>query len=196
MENLTEVNSHDEFLTAIKHSEKAYLLLYKQGTENSTCAYGNLQKISKQVADVKILAANVSTVRDIHPQYGITSAPTLLEFVNGKYSKTIKGCHEPNFYKSVFENNVFKAVRGEDESSQKRVVVYSTPACPHCNSLKSHLRRNNIHFQDIDVSKDQQKAQELVKRTGQQGVPQTDINGQFIIGFNKAKINELLGIQG
>jgi len=196
MEKLTEVTSYDEFLKALPSGDKAYLLLYKEGSENSNCAYENLMQIREQADNIKILAANVSKVRDIHPRFGVTSAPTMLEFVQGKYNKTIKGCHEPDFYKSVFENNIFKATKSDEGKKQKRVVVYSTPSCPHCNTLKSHLRRHNIQFKDIDVSKDQQKAQELVQKTGQQGVPQTDINGQFITGFNKAKINELLGIQG
>jgi glutaredoxin len=62
--------------------------------------------------------------------------------------------------------------------------------------LKEHLRKNNIRFTDIDVSKDQAKAQELVRKTGQQGVPQTDINGQYVLGFDKKRVNELLGIKG
>lgn len=196
MKKLTEVTSYNDFIQKVTSAEKAYLLIYKEGAENSSCAYENLKKIKDEVKDIKVLAANVSKVRDIHPKYGVTSAPALLEFVNGEYSKTLKGCHEPDFYKSVFENNIFKASKAEEGDKQKRVVVYSTPTCPHCNTLKSHLRKHNIHFKDIDVSKDQQKAQELVQKTGQQGVPQTDINGRFITGFNKAKINELLGIQG
>ncbi|MCF8231544.1 MAG: hypothetical protein K9J27_05085 [Bacteroidales bacterium] len=196
MENLKEVHSYNEVAEAVKSKQKAYLLLYKEGSENSSCAYENLQKIKDISPGIEILAANVSKIRDIHTRYGVTSAPTLLEFINGEFHKTIKGCHKPDFYKSVFEDNIFKATKKEENETPKRVVVYSTPTCPHCNTLKSHLRRHNIHFQDIDVSKDQQKAQELVKKTGQQGVPQTDINGQFVTGFNKTKINELLGIQG
>ena len=196
MENLKEVHSYKEVLEAVKSTEKAYLFIYKEGSENSSCAYQNLQKIKDTTPGINLLAANVSKVHDIHPQFGVTSAPTLLEFVNGKFHKTIKGCHKPDFYKSVFEDNIFKATKNEGTETQKRVIVYSTPSCPHCNTLKSHLRRHNIHFQDIDVSKDQQKAQDLVKKTGQQGVPQTEINGQFVTGFNKTKINELLGIQG
>jgi glutaredoxin len=51
-----------------------------------------------------------------------------------------------------------------------------------------------VHFRDIDVSKDQKMAQELVKKSGQQGVPQTEINGRIVVGFNKPKIDEMLGI--
>jgi len=38
-------------------------------------------------------------------------------------------------------------------------------------------------------------AQELVKKSGQQGVPQTEINGKIIVGFDKPKIDRMLGLQ-
>jgi glutaredoxin len=62
--------------------------------------------------------------------------------------------------------------------------------------LKTYLRKHRIRFTDIDVSADPQAAEDLVRRTGQQGVPQTDIDGEIIVGFDKARINTLLGIQG
>jgi len=54
---------------------------------------------------------------------------------------------------------------------------------------------HRIRYTDIDVSRDQHIADELVKRSGQMGVPQIDINGEIVVGFNKTRINELLGIQ-
>ncbi|MBU2554283.1 MAG: NrdH-redoxin, partial [Bacteroidetes bacterium] len=72
---------------------------------------------------------------------------------------------------------------------------YSTPSCSWCNTLKTHLKKNGIRFTDIDVSRDQKAAEAMVHRSGQQGVPQTDINGEMIVGFDKARINTLLGIQ-
>ena len=76
------------------------------------------------------------------------------------------------------------------------IKVYSTPTCSWCNVLKTHLRKNGIRFTDIDVSRDPKAAEDLVRKTGQQGVPQTDINGQVIVGFDKDKINRLLEIEG
>ncbi len=77
----------------------------------------------------------------------------------------------------------------------KRVIVFSTPTCPHCNNLKRYLREHKVKFKDIDVSKDQKAAQDMVRRTGQMGVPVTLINNQPIIGFDRNKINYLLNIK-
>ncbi|NOR87359.1 MAG: NrdH-redoxin [Bacteroidales bacterium] len=78
--------------------------------------------------------------------------------------------------------------------AQKRVTVYSTPSCSWCTTLKKHLDHHGIKYRDIDISKDSKVAEEMTKRSGQQGVPQTDISGQMIVGFDKNKINSLLGI--
>lgn len=76
----------------------------------------------------------------------------------------------------------------------KQVKVYSTPTCPYCIRAKQFLRDNNIAFQDIDVSSDQQAASDMIERSGQMGVPVVDIEGTLIVGFDKERIKEALGI--
>ncbi|HEY89584.1 MAG TPA: NrdH-redoxin [Thermoflexia bacterium] len=82
----------------------------------------------------------------------------------------------------------------KEEKKQPRVLVFSTPTCPHCKHVKSYLRKNNIQFKDIDVSRDQSAARDMMRRSGRQGVPQIDINGRIVVGFNRRKINQLLGL--
>ncbi len=72
--------------------------------------------------------------------------------------------------------------------------VYSTPTCVYCKTLKEYLLKNNISFEDIDVSKDEKQLQEMIKNSGQMGVPVIDIDGEIITGFDKAKIDKLLNI--
>lgn len=76
----------------------------------------------------------------------------------------------------------------------KNVIVYSTPTCPFCIRAKQYLKDNNVKFIEIDVSSDQEKAQEMMKRSGQMGVPVIDIDGEIIVGFDKDKIKEVLGL--
>ncbi|MGC9376032.1 MAG: glutaredoxin family protein, partial [Bacteroidales bacterium] len=73
--------------------------------------------------------------------------------------------------------------------------VYTTPTCTYCNSLKSYLKKMQVNFREVDVSKSPEQAQQLVTRTGQQGVPQTEINGKFVVGFDTNKLNKLLELQ-
>jgi glutaredoxin-like YruB-family protein len=76
-----------------------------------------------------------------------------------------------------------------------RIVVFSTPNCGWCRKLKDYLREKGFRFKEIDVSKDQKAAQDVVRKTGQMGVPVTLINNRPIVGFNKTEIDRLLKIR-
>ena len=75
-----------------------------------------------------------------------------------------------------------------------RVVVFSTPTCPPCRSAKRYLRQRGIPFTDVDVSRDPRAARDMVRISGQQGVPVITINGRPVVGFDRAKIDRLLGL--
>lgn len=75
-----------------------------------------------------------------------------------------------------------------------KVQVYSTPTCPYCVRLKQFLVENKVDFINYDVSIDRDKANEVIERSGQMGVPVIDIDGQLIIGFDKEKIKSVLGL--
>ena len=76
----------------------------------------------------------------------------------------------------------------------KKVVVFSTPTCSWCRKLKSYLKENKIRFTDVDVSRDAKAAQDMMRKTRQQGVPQMWINNVPVVGFDKQKIDRLLEI--
>ena len=190
---LIPVQSHIDLLEKLKVHPNAFLLIFKSGSKVSNCALSNIEKAIDN--STVIFTADVKDVKDIHPEYGIKTAPVLLSFEEAVFKNTYKGCNEVQFYTSVFERNIYVAQhKSDDEKPQKRVTVYSTPSCSWCSTLKNHLNIHGIKYSDIDVSKDQKAAEAMVRKSGQQGVPQTDIGGQIIVGFDKNKINSLLGI--
>ena len=80
------------------------------------------------------------------------------------------------------------------------IKIYSTPICPYCHLLKDYLKKNNFAFADINVAEDEVAAEEMVKKSGQMGVPVTIIvtdQGQeeIIAGFDKLRLNHFLGIK-
>ncbi len=192
---MQEVNSHSEMISSLADGAKNYVLLYKKGSETSECSYNSIEKVVESGIDVNVIAADVSRVRDIHTKYDINSVPTLIVFQGQRFEKTVKGCNDDGYYKSLFKSELFSSSNSSPETAQKKVTVYSTPTCSWCTTLKNHLKNNGIVYSEIDVSKDQKAAQEMVRRSGQQGVPQTDIGGQMIIGFDKTKINSLLNLK-
>jgi glutaredoxin 3 len=75
---------------------------------------------------------------------------------------------------------------------QPRVLIFTTPSCSFCNQAKRYFRQKGIKFKDIDVSRDQAAARDMVRRSKQSGVPVIDIGGKIIVGFNRPQIDKLL----
>lgn len=77
----------------------------------------------------------------------------------------------------------------------RKVIVYSTPTCPYCVMAKDFLKQHEIDFQEIDVSRDEQAAREMIEKSGQMGVPVIDVDGRIIVGFNREALKQALGIK-
>lgn len=185
------VTSLNDFRQQSEGLNKHYLLIYKKGTAVSDCAYSTIAEAAKMVKDTKVFTADATQVSDIHPALEITSAPSLVVFEKGVKKDVVKGCNDVGFFKTLFESAAYATANGEQKKS---VTVYSTPTCSWCNTLKGYLRKNGIPFTDIDVSRNQSAGEEMVRATGQRGVPQTRINGEWVVGFDQAKLNRLLGV--
>lgn len=72
------------------------------------------------------------------------------------------------------------------------IALYSTPSCGYCRQAKDWFKQRNIRFEEYDVSRDQRRADELVRKSGQMGVPVIDVNGRIIVGFNVPAIEQAL----
>lgn len=73
-----------------------------------------------------------------------------------------------------------------------KVTVYTTPTCAFCHAVKEWLGQKQVDFEEIDVSQNQQAAQDMVQKTGQMGVPVTFIDDTFVVGFDQPKLEEAL----
>lgn len=74
----------------------------------------------------------------------------------------------------------------------KNVKIYSTPTCPYCKMAKEYFNSKGIAYEDIDVSNNEEALEEMVKLTAQMAVPVILINGEVVVGFDKARIEQLL----
>lgn len=72
------------------------------------------------------------------------------------------------------------------------IKIYSTPACPYCVRAKQFLKEHNIAFEEVDVSQNQEAGEEMIRKSGQMGVPVLDIDGEIIVGFDKERIAQAL----
>jgi glutaredoxin-like YruB-family protein len=82
----------------------------------------------------------------------------------------------------------------DSKPATPQVLIYSTPSCPYCQMAKDFLKKNNIAFQETDVSKNEAAFQEMVQKSGQMGVPVIDVSGTIVIGFNRRALAQLLDI--
>ena len=74
------------------------------------------------------------------------------------------------------------------------VIVYSTPTCSWCVAAKEHLQAHAIDFEDVDLSANPARASEMIEKSGQMAVPVIDIDGEIIVGFDRDRIDSLLGL--
>lgn len=78
--------------------------------------------------------------------------------------------------------------------TQPRVIIFTTPTCSFCNAAKQYFRQRGVRFKDVDVSRDEAAARDVLRRTGQMGVPVIQIGSTFVVGFDRPKIDKLLSL--
>lgn len=76
----------------------------------------------------------------------------------------------------------------------KNVTIYTTPTCVYCKMTKEFFQENNVEYTEKDVSTDAAARDEMIQKSGQMGVPVVDVEGEFVVGFDKEKLSSLLGI--
>lgn len=74
------------------------------------------------------------------------------------------------------------------------IRVYTTNTCPWCTKVKNYLQSKNINYEEVNVGLNRTAAMEMVNKSGQMGVPVLDIDGKIVVGFDKSRIDSLLGL--
>ena len=77
----------------------------------------------------------------------------------------------------------------------KNVIIYSTPTCHFCQEAKAFMKEKNIVYTEYNVASDLDKRKEMIDKSGQLGVPVIDVDGKVMVGFEKDKLAEMLGIE-
>jgi glutaredoxin-like YruB-family protein len=76
----------------------------------------------------------------------------------------------------------------------KPVHIYTTETCGYCKMAKDYFQKNNVAYEEYDVGRDLAKRQEMLDKSGQMGVPVITVGDDLVVGFNKPKLAELLGL--
>ena len=155
---------------------------------------------------VTVGTVNVDQQQAVAQQLGITGIPAVCIFRDGKVVDRLVGVRPAQAYRAALKTALLAggtapatakattANEGAKKAPGHSVTVFSTPTCSWCVRLKTYLKQHAITFKDVDVSKDERAANDMVRRSGQMGVPQAWIDGQVIVGFDRGRIDTLLGL--
>lgn len=75
------------------------------------------------------------------------------------------------------------------------IRVFTTTSCPYCVTLKAFLKEKGFDYEEINVAEDEKAREEMIRKSGQMGVPVVEIDGEIIIGFDREKICRILDIK-
>ncbi|HKJ92717.1 MAG TPA: thioredoxin family protein [Longimicrobiales bacterium] len=165
---------------------------FSERSERQRPVFGEL---AAKHPDAPLYLVDVGRVKDVHKHYGVTSVPSVIKVRGDRVVQVIAGERPLSEYEALVTGTPLATGKQDDGGARsRRVVVYTTPSCPWCTKVKEYLRRNRVAFREVDVSSDFKAAERMTARTGQRGVPQTDVDGQWVVGFDQKRLDRLLGL--
>lgn len=75
-----------------------------------------------------------------------------------------------------------------------KVTIYTTPTCVYCKMSKEFFKAHNVQYEEKNVATDDEAREAMIKKSGQLGVPVIDVDGEIVVGFDKKRLSELLGV--
>ena len=184
-------------LRAVQRKHQDYFVLAFLGkfSDAAQRALKELERFAREYKDVPVFVIDVGKLKGVHKEFGVAHVPTVLAIEKGKTTKSAEGAQSARFYALHFAGAAPSRAGGDGAPRVRHVVVYSGPGCPACGQLKTYLRRHGVSYRDVDVSRDPRAAESIARRSGMMAVPQTEVNGRLIVGFDRARLDALLGIQ-
>ena len=76
-----------------------------------------------------------------------------------------------------------------------KITIYTTPTCAYCKMTKAFFKENNVSYEEKDVTVDDKARDEMIQKSGSMAVPVIDIDGQIVVGFNKAELIKLVDLK-
>ena len=82
----------------------------------------------------------------------------------------------------------------DEDTTEPKVIIYSTTWCAFCKTEEQYLTKLGVAYIKKDIEEDKEAYEELMEKSqgSFQGVPVTDIAGELVLGFDRAKIDATL----
>jgi glutaredoxin-like YruB-family protein len=140
--------------------------------------------------ELPALIVDVGEVKELHLEFEVKAVPTVLWFKHGEEHHRVVGAQTREGYEALLRS---EPAPGPARTGRvRRVTVFTSPHCVWCTRVKTYLRAHEVSFTEVDVARDEASMRRLLARSGQKGVPQIDVDGQLIVGFDKPRLDTLL----
>lgn len=146
-------------------------------------------------AEVGVLLVDVGQVKGLHGRFGVSTVPAAVTVQGGQVIRRAAGRQQAEGWARALLPHDSAVAAPAAGARRPAVTVYVSPTCVWCGRVKDYLRQHGVAFREIDVSVDAAAAQALVARSGQMGVPQVEIGHEIVVGFDKPRLERLLGLQ-
>jgi glutaredoxin-like YruB-family protein len=157
-----------------------------------------LSRFCEKHPELPAFAVDVVELKDLHRRFGVEVVPTVLVLHGGSVLQSLEGAQTEEYYERALaprQGGPTSKIKGKKADAHK-VIVYTTDSCPWCVRVKAYLREHKVSFSELNVQRDESAARRMVAKSGQHGVPQLDIDGTMIVGFDRGRIDGLLGLRG
>jgi glutaredoxin-like YruB-family protein len=192
---IKEIDGLATLRASLGDGSAAFIGFFGAFSERSQRQRPVFDELAAKHPDAPLYLVDVGRVKDVHKHYGVTSVPSVIKVRGDKVVQVIAGERPLSEYEALVTGTPLAASGANDDGTPRhRVTVYTTPTCPWCTRVKTYLRKNRVAFREVDVSSDFKAAEQMTARTGQRGVPQTDVDGQWVVGFDQARLDQLLGL--
>ena len=146
-------------------------------------------------AEGPVLLVDVGQVKGLHARFGVSTVPAAVTVKDGQVIRRAAGRQDAQGWSRALLPHDSVVASPAGGPRRPPVTVYVSPTCVWCGRVKDYLRQQGVTFREIDVSVDPAAAQALVARSGQMGVPQVEIGHEIVVGFDKPRLERLLGLQ-
>ncbi|MCA9596013.1 MAG: thioredoxin family protein [Myxococcales bacterium] len=194
--SVARVSKESELLSALGSDHEVIVGFFGEFSQASRKALPAFESFGQEQGERPIYVVDVGVVKGLHKRFGVSSVPTVVRVKGETVLGKVSGVESAEGYALALSSSATPMKVPGADKKEHRVRVYVTDSCPWCTSVKSYLRQHHVSFSEVNVQRDESAAREMVRRSGQQGVPQVDIDGRMIVGFDKARIDSLLGLRG
>lgn len=195
--SLVAIDKEEEFDLILNEMKETVIAgFFGEFSSASRSTQGAFREFASQRSGQPVLFVDVSAVKGIHKRYGVTNVPTVISITHGKVIQKIVGKQSSDYYSNAFtSHNSAANSSGDGKTGFPPVTVWVGDSCVWCTRVKTYLRKNRVYFREVNISRDPSGASDLQARTGQTGVPQLSIGGRYVVGFDKVKIDDYLGLK-